>query len=388
MGEKRKCLLLVVPTWSSYDVFLRELATQASVEGWEVHVACQLSSLHGGGVDTGNEVVSIHDVSVPRGMSLGSVFSAAKELRGLVASIDPDVIQAHFSMAAFVLAVARKQAWKGKSIAVIQGLVYPAVRGWRRFAAKCIETYLSRRLDETWVLTADDLNSLQALRPRKAIQQQAPGFGVRNEVFDSRIYGAEQRSLMRAELGWDDGAVVFVYVGRFVQFKGFSELLQACDRLKHPNLKLLLIGCRDERHSTGLSEEGYQQHMSCAWIQNVGHQENVAKWLSISDVLVLTSCREGMPVSLMEAVCMGLPIITTNSRGCREVVNDGEFGLTVPFGDVEALRVAIAQMCESQELRNEFSDNGLAARVRFSREHFVREHLDHFEQIVAGSPLS
>ena len=79
------------------------------------------------------------------------------------------------------------------------------------------------------------------------------------------------------------------------------------------------------------------------------------------DLFVLPSYREGVPRAAMEAAAMGLPIVATNIRGCREVVDDGVNGLLVPVGSPGSLAAAIRKLGEDVELR---TGMGLRGRER------------------------
>jgi glycosyltransferase involved in cell wall biosynthesis len=79
------------------------------------------------------------------------------------------------------------------------------------------------------------------------------------------------------------------------------------------------------------------------------------------DLLALPSHREGLPRAAMEAAAMGLPIVTTNVRGCRQVVVDGSTGLVVALGDADGLARAIRQLVEAPDVR---AAMGVAARAR------------------------
>jgi glycosyltransferase involved in cell wall biosynthesis len=79
---------------------------------------------------------------------------------------------------------------------------------------------------------------------------------------------------------------------------------------------------------------------------------------AVSDIAVLPSHREGLPVSLQEACAAGLPIVTTNAPGCREIVKEHETGYLVDVGDTKALASSIAKFLADERLRKEFGERG------------------------------
>lgn len=124
----------------------------------------------------------------------------------------------------------------------------------------------------------------------------------------------------------DDDIVRFLFIGRILKEKGIQELIDASKILKrkHSNLKFLILGPLD----TGKKDQPNSNDIE-AWEQKglinyLGFHENIIDYVSLADCVVLPSYyREGVPRSLLEAAAMGKPIITTDTIGCRETVDDG-----------------------------------------------------------------
>jgi glycosyltransferase involved in cell wall biosynthesis len=376
-------LLLIVPTLSSYEAFLSDFAEASVSAGHEVHVATQMKLLDGRSAEmlaSLNARVFLHSILMPRGASPVAAMKAARELRGLVAEIRPDWIQAHFSAAAFVCALAKASDWPFTSC-VIQGLACTLARGKARLAAWFGERLAMARLDEMWVLTDDDFDVIRGWNSSKARLQESPGFGCRIDRFNVENYSAEWRSERRTELSIQQDEFVLVYVGRLAAFKGFDKVVAAYRNLKQRGVpvRLLLLGAFDTLHPSGLSEEEVGELKNNPLVLMPGWQDNVAEWLAISDICVFPSEREGMPVCLMEALCMGVPVVTSNSRGCRDVVRDGVDGLVL---DDDALATSLASLIECPARIEEMSQRALQRRDHFDRKHFISEQLGVFQNAL------
>ena len=102
-------------------------------------------------------------------------------------------------------------------------------------------------------------------------------------------------------------------------------------------------------------------------IIRVGWKENVQDFLSISHVNVFPSEREGLPVNLMESLAMGVPVITSSSRGCREVVRHELDGVILEYNNLSELIQAMEMLIEDKERLEKFSSAALEGRDRFSR---------------------
>jgi len=379
-------LLLVVPTFSSYEAFLSDFTEEASARGHEVHLATELKRItgHTFNSDAGeHESIHLHSIKLPRGANPLAALRAAKELRGLVDEIQPDWIQAHFSAAAFVCALARTSAWPFTS-SVIQGLACTLARGKARWAAWFGERLAMARLDEMWVLTDDDFEVIRSWDSSKAHLQKAPGFGCRIDRFNVENYSVEWRSERRAELGIQVNEFVLIYVGRLTAFKGFGKVVHAYRILQHRGVpvRLVILGAFDALHASGLSEEDVCCLKNDPLVLMPGWQENIADWLAFSDLCVFPSEREGMPVCLMEALCMGVPVVTSSTRGCQDVVSDGMDGRVLRKNGSKDIAEAIASILNDPATNEKMRQNACARRESFDRKHFISEHLDALERHI------
>jgi glycosyltransferase involved in cell wall biosynthesis len=115
----------------------------------------------------------------------------------------------------------------------------------------------------------------------------------------------------------------------------------------------------------------------------VGHQRNVDDWISLSDLVVLPSYREGVPRTLLEAAAMGKPIVTTDVPGCREVVVDGVNGLLVPPRNVSKLADAIQGLLSDPQRREKMGEAGRRIAVEeFSAEKVVASYMKIYRDVM------
>ena len=183
------------------------------------------------------------------------------------------------------------------------------------------------------------------------------GSGVATDVFDPARIPAAARARVRAELGIGTGELVVTMVSRVIRTKGVLELAAAARAIgaERRDVRFLLIGPRETESMDRLSEaEVAELRRALTW---PGPRSDVPAVLAISDVVTLpTAYREGLPRVLLEAGAMGLPMVTTDSAGCNEVVEDGVNGFLVPPGDAPALTTALRRLIESPGLRRRFGE--------------------------------
>jgi glycosyltransferase involved in cell wall biosynthesis len=139
-----------------------------------------------------------------------------------------------------------------------------------------------------------------------------------------------------------------LFVGRLAAVKGLRVLFHAIQRVvvDHPDLRLTLIGDGPDRAS--LEQEAESLGLSTVTVfAGYKGQAEVAKELSQTDLLVLPSFAEGLPVVLMEALAARVPVLATRIAGVSELVEDGVSGRLVAPGDTEALSQGLRAMLDA-----------------------------------------
>jgi glycosyltransferase involved in cell wall biosynthesis len=188
------------------------------------------------------------------------------------------------------------------------------------------------------------------------------GSGVRTDVFAPDLIPEQERARLRDELGILPGQAVVTMISRVMRSKGVPEFMAAARDVgtTHPQTRFLLVGPADEESMDRLSAaELAELRETVTW---PGPRTDIPLVLAVSDVFVLPSAyREGIPRVLLEAASMGLPIVTTDTPGCNEAVEDGVNGLLVPVQDPAALARAVVRLIERPDLRHRL---GQASRQR------------------------
>jgi glycosyltransferase involved in cell wall biosynthesis len=168
--------------------------------------------------------------------------------------------------------------------------------------------------------------------------------------------------------------------------KGVGHLVEAARRLKEVGaaLTVLLVGTPDEENpaSIPVSQLGrWQQEGLVEW---AGYRSDIEEVWRRSAVAVLpTTYGEGVPKSLIEAAACARPIIATDVPGCREIVKDGENGLLIPRGNIDALVEAIERLIGDADLRRRMGEAGAEyARAEFSEEKVVEQTMRVYERLA------
>ena len=164
--------------------------------------------------------------------------------------------------------------------------------------------------------------------------------GIDVEPYIASAGSPAARAALKDELGLG-GKPVITMVSRLIHPKGIAEFLEAASlvRARNPQVTFLLIGPEVHEGPTAFPAERVHR---CPDVRFLGRRADVPTLLAISDLFVLpTYLREGVPRVLLEAGALGLPLVTTDVPGCREVVRHGENGVLVPERDGQTLASTI-----------------------------------------------
>ncbi|WP_149537167.1 glycosyltransferase family 4 protein [Siccirubricoccus phaeus] len=188
---------------------------------------------------------------------------------------------------------------------------------------------------------------------------------------------AGARAAVRAELGAAPGDCVIVAVSRLVRHKGYPELLAAMEQV--PEATLWVVG---ERLASDHGEDldpafARAEAVLGRRFRRLGYRHDVARVLAAADVFTLPSHFEGLPMSVIEGMLCGLPVVATDIRGPREMVVEGETGFLVPPITVAPLAAALRRLARDPALRARMGEAGRArAMERFDEAKVVARTLD------------
>jgi glycosyltransferase involved in cell wall biosynthesis len=381
-GRERGRVLFVIPRWESFRCFFRELVPALNGAGWEVHcaagglgVACDA----GAGDAAGWKIPGVrwHRLEIPRGLDVVGQFRAANRLRRIVAGLEPDWVHAHFSAAILCVALAKRTGWP-RVFGTFHGLGYPLRGGWMGRLLRVAECGSAARMDRVLVLTEDDRRMLaRDLGGRRVEVLESAGVGCDLLRYDRGVVDCSEVERLRACWGLG-GACVFGFVGRWTAFKGFAcvaraflEVARECEEAR-----LLVVGGEDALHPDGLEDGERRRFWAHPGVIRAGQREDTAPLFALMDGLVFPSWREGVPVSVMEALAMGVPVLARRVRGCRDVVRDGVDGeLLEPGGSWDRLAGRMRVWCREPGLRRRYAAGALEGRSRLSRARYVSEQV-------------
>jgi glycosyltransferase involved in cell wall biosynthesis len=181
----------------------------------------------------------------------------------------------------------------------------------------------------------------------------------------------EQSAALRAALGIAGGAPLIIGVFRLSEEKRPFDFLEVCRRVRRalPALRVLIVG-------EGPLRERLSRELE-PWAALLGRRSDVAQLLHLSDLLLLTSSREGMPNAVMEALLAGLPVVASRTGGVAECVGEGGTALLVEPGDIDGYVQACLRVLFNPAAARAMGERGARRMLEeFSIDRMTRSYLE------------
>jgi glycosyltransferase involved in cell wall biosynthesis len=380
-------ILLVCAIDSSAWLLLRGLMQAMLARGWEVHVACSdgpnLARLEALGVRT-------HAVAIARNLDPRAHLRSVLALVPLMRRERFDLVHVHTPIAAMVGRVAARLAGVPVVVYTAHGFYFhERMPAGKRRAHVWLERLLGKLTDFLFTVSGEDAQTAVAegIMPAERVQFVANGIDIPR----FRDVPAADLARWRAQLGLDDQLVIG-FVGRLVEEKGIRELVLAFRQLLETrrDLALVLVGSTLAGDRDDFGQElaaMLEDPLLRAHVHFTGFTEDIAPLMKLMDVFVLPSYREGMPLSILEAMAAGRAVVATDIRGCREEVVEGETGFLVPVGDAETLAARLETLAADPALRERMGQAGLQRVAAHFEEHAVNAAIcDRLATLLASAP--
>ncbi|MCS7058376.1 MAG: glycosyltransferase [Meiothermus sp.] len=329
---KRVLLLVTSLGHGGAETQVVELGRGLAQLGWAVRVVCM--------VPPGPKAQDLAQAGIP--VDSLEMQPGRPSLKGftrmvrLVRKFQPQVLHAHMVHANLLARLVRPFV----RVPVVLCTAHNIIEGgrWRELAYRLTDSLcdLTTQVSEAGL---ERYLRVGAIPPRR-------GLYIPNGV-DPKRFAPDPavRQPLRQRLGAQDGEFVWLAVGRFVEAKDYPNLLRAFAGVvqAHPEARLWLVGqgpllepMKELVGSFGLEEK----------VRFLGARGDVPSLMNAADAYVMSSAWEGMPMVLLEAAAVGLPIVATDVGGNREVVEQGKNGLLVPPKDSQGLAMAMRALME------------------------------------------
>lgn len=338
-GQKK---VLFTSHTANFSKFNRPFMRWFAEQGYEVHYASM-----------GEEQVLDCDkhftVPFTRSPFKLSNIAAYHQLKKIIDAEGYDIIHTHTPMGSVVTRLAAKTARKNGTRVIYTAHGFHFFTGapllnWLIYYP--VEKFMARHTDTLITINKEDYE--RAKRKFSTDVRYVPGVGIDPKKFDFKMSKAEKLKL-RKSLGLKEDDFVMIYPAELSKRKNQLWLIKTVAELikSKPNIHLLLPGqdslngkCQALAKKLGVDSN----------IHFLGYRKDIAQLLKISDLAVSSSTQEGLPVNIMEAMYVGLPIVVTNCRGNRDLVNENTIGYAVKGHESDSFNDAVQSMYSHKKI--------------------------------------
>ena len=371
--------VFIIPSITNYHTFLSELSYTLTCNKNEVTIITSSQHLNGG-FDS-NHVVNgkLKLVNIPRNINFYDLLTSSIKILLILRKIKPDIVHGHFLITIPILCFC-KLFLNSIFICTLHGVNSQLTYGYKKYLFLFVEIISVKLLDYVFVINNIDKNYLSKygcfvhLLGKYGIGCDLSRFKLRTNNYTS--VSSTIRMLLSSSF-------VFVFVGRFVKHKGFDLTIRSFFKhLKHhKDSKLLTIGDFDSIHDSGLSSSEISDFKRNKSIINVSWTNKVEDYLQLSDAMVFPSFREGVPVCIMESISVGIPVITIDSRGCNDLIEDNYNGfITKPNPTHISLKMNV--LVSDPPLLGILKKNCLLGRHKLCRNIYINNQMKFYKKIL------
>jgi glycosyltransferase involved in cell wall biosynthesis len=359
-------------------IFLKPLIKSLNEQGFEVICVCSEGPYT---EELKYEGLSIINIQIERKISIYSNIKSIYRLYKLFKNVRPDILHVHTPIASILGRAAAKFANIPIVIHTAHGFYFHENMTPIKYKLFLnIEKYMAKYFTDL-IFTVSEEDRLTAIKndflDKSKIVYIGNGADIYGKFRPQGVDNSEIKKLME-ELNLSERNIMITFIGRLVSEKGILELLEAFNNIEANNVKLLIVGdidqgCRDKR-TKNLIVSKYRDYENIIF---TGFREDINNILYITDIFCLPSYREGMPITIIEAMAMECAVIATDIRGCREEVIDGKTGFLVKPQSVSDIQIKLEKLISNSMLLSSMKSEGRKrAEKYFDEKQIVNKQIE------------
>jgi len=354
------------------------IALAAKAKGYDVHVATPRSK-HVARIEEAG--LTWHSVRLTRsGLNPIAQLLSILDIRRLYRELQPDVVHQVTSKPVIYGTLCARLAGVPAVVNALAGLghLYLAEDLFHRLLLRVVRVAYRLALRHPNMRTIFQNEDDRSLFVRRGLARADQTTIVAGSGVDTMTFAPRPRP--------DGRALVVMLPARMLATKGIFEFVAAAGFLKvrHPEVRFVLVGEPDPDNPASATTAQLQQWSDQGIVECWGRKSDMAAVYAEADVVCLPSYREGMPKVLLEAGAMGLPVVTTDVPGCRDVVVDGSNGFVVPVRDGgREIARALEKLIVDSSLRVAMGEAGRARVVeKFSLEQVIAATMSVYQELL------
>ena len=321
--------------------------------GYEVHIAAK-----------GNDEVPFadvrHEVNFERSPFSKANFVAYRELKKIIEENHFELIHCHTPVASALTRLAARGARKKGTKVIYTAHGFHFYKGaplvnWLLYYP--VERKAAHVTDALITINREDYERAKKFAAKRVYY--IPGMGVNLEKITIET---EKQTGLRNQWNIPQNAFFVLSVGELNQNKNHRVILDAIHQLGDENIYYAICGRGDQEEALRTLAKEYDMDKQLIL---AGFQTNIAEWLAAADMFAFPSVREGLGLAALEAMAAGLPLVTSDSGGIKDFMENGKTGFCCHYSDVSVFAEAIRRLKSDLALREQMSRNNREAVKRF-----------------------
>lgn len=383
MEEKKIKICFIVSAYIVAQQFLRDHIHELS-KYYDVYLVADLSDKDLLIINNEFDLAGYKSIKIERNISINRDIKAVFKLRKYFKSMQFSAVHSISPKAGLITALSGFLIRNPNRIHIFTGQVWASRKGIGRKVLMFMDRIIV--LLDTQIMV-DGFSQRDYLVKNKIVKQDEAIVvgagsitGVNVDRFNPKI---EVRKAIRNRLKISENAIVFVFLGRLKVDKGINELLMAFNQLynKNKNAYLLLIGGDEENFINEFDK--YKNIHPGENFYFYGRTTTPEIPLQAGDIFCLPSYREGFGSSIIEASCLGLPVICSDVYGLLDAIIDEQTGLRCKVKDVSSLYNQMDRLMNDSHLRKQLGENGRERVLRqFSSKDITSAWIEYYKKIL------
>ena len=335
--------------------------------GYEVHVAARND------YDNKDECIipfcdRFHDLPFERSPIRKNNLQVYKDLKNIIDTEQYEIIHCHTPMGGAIGRLAARSARKKgtKVIYTAHGFHFfkgaPLVNWLAYYPA---ERWLAKYTDVLITINTEDYEIAKKFKVNRI--EYVPGVGIDTDKFKNIEVNRTEK---RESLGVSENDFMIISVGELNKNKNHQVIIRAIAKLRNEKIKYVL--CGQGPLETELRELAKELDVENQ-VKFLGFRKDVPDLMKVADLFAFPSYREGLSLSLMEAMASGLPVVCSEIRGNTDLIEDGKGGYLVEPSDVEGFAKYIKELIEDSRLKSELGEFNLEKIEHYSIENVLCE---------------
>ncbi len=309
--------------------------------------------------------ITCHEIAFERNPLKFKNFKAYKKLKALQKEKDYDIIYCQQPVGGLMGRLIGKK-FKKKVIYTAHGFAFFNGCSFKnKLAYKTVEKWLAKYTDVLVTINQEDFEAASKFSAKKVYK--ISGIGLQMDKFKDLEFDKEK---FKRSLGIKKDEKVVLSIAEMIKRKNYETMIKVISNLRYEKIKYLICG-------TGVEEENLKKLTKKLGLENkvlfLGYRKDIPQILEISDVFLHCSFQEGLTMSIMEAMNSALPVVTSDARGNRDLIEDGKGGFVCGATDIPVITEKLKTLLDNGVMRAEFGTYNKLAVKKYSYENVKKE---------------